>query len=244
MACHKVTVGGWPAALLVLERRGDSSPTVRTDALSPACTARERRDEREPQDCVLVHHLPAQAPAQPLMDLLLNLWPSHFPTVSVARRVCARARVWIKEVKEMRDTSVRQAWWSESLAAPQTIVFLPDYPRRSPHETKLEVLFEDEHLAVVVKEPGLRLHGGVRTLANMLAAKEQPSLSPSMQEDALASAIPLHFLEAEIGGLVLCAKTATAAALSARGESAGYSLRRRFRGIFCGMVEGSERGML
>eukprot|EP00913_Durusdinium_trenchii_P030973 g29010.t1 len=68
----------------------------------------------------------------------------------------------------------------------------------------------------------------------MLAAKEQPSLSPSMQDDALASAIPLHFLEAEIGGLVLCAKTATAAALSARGESAGYSLRRRFRGIFCG----------
>lgn len=67
---------------------------------------------------------------------------------------------------------------------------------------------------------------------------------PFRQEDALASAIPLHFLEAEIGGLVLCAKTATAAALSARGESAGYSLRRRFRGIFCGMVEGSERGML
>ncbi|CAL1145250.1 unnamed protein product, partial [Cladocopium goreaui] len=168
----------------------------------------------------------------PLTDFLLQRWPSFFSTSSVARRTVARGRVWMAEEVVQSGAPgaelgpLRQAWWSESIKG-KTILFVPDYPRRSPHETKLVVLWEDDHLAVVVKEPGLRLFGGIRTLANMLAAKEEgASLHPSKEEDALPAPVPLHFLEAEIGGCVLVAKTARAALQGLSSPS------RCFQGLF------------
>ncbi|CAL1155408.1 unnamed protein product [Cladocopium goreaui] len=236
---HKVTVGGWPAAVLVFERLdGDGRTTVRSApalAMGNSATA-----SREPKDCVLIHH--GEEADVPLTDFLLQRWPSFFSTSSVARRTVARGRVWMAEDVVQSGAPgaelgpLRQAWWSdldvdwvdwgESIKG-KTILFVPDYPRRSPHETKLVVLWEDDHLAVVVKEPGLRLFGGIRTLANMLAAKEEgASLHPSKEEDALPAPVPLHFLEAEIGGCVLVAKTARAALQGLSSPS------RCFQGLF------------
>lgn len=167
--------------------------------------------------------------AVPLVDVLLHRWPEHFPTLSVARRVVARGRVWLAEGERAAEQPLRQAWWSEA-AQGMHIVFLPDYPRRVPHEGELKVLYEDDHLAVVLKEPGLRLFGGQRTLANILAA----SSLASSEADALPAAVPVYSLEAEVAGCVLVAKTARAA-----WHFSQQAPRRTFRGLAAGHVDGN-----
>ena len=205
---HKVAVGGWPAAVLVLQRlAGDVS--TKSDRQNSA-----RAAETEPTECVLMA-CPLQD--QQLSDCLLQRWPSHFPTESVARRVTGRGRVWVK------DASVwRKGWWSEPVCQ-KTILFVPDYPRRSPHKGDLTVLCDTSQLCVVVKEPGLRLFGGVRTLQSLL----QASCLSSDLKDAFPYPQPVHFVEADVGGCVLCAKTASAAF-----ALAGSSLNRTWRGLF------------
>ncbi|CAE7426342.1 unnamed protein product [Symbiodinium pilosum] len=228
-ACYKVSVGGWPAAVLVLERLKTDLTSPRAAPETPA--ARKGKGMKgagkgqgaEPRECLLIDH-PAQSPRR-LVDFLMQRWPSHFPTESVSRRAMGRGRVWVQDSKELR---LRQAWWSEPMTM-QTIVFLPDYPRRSPYQGPLAVLYQDDHVGVVLKEPGLRIFGGARTLANLLTARSPPPLEASGLGDALPSPVPVHFLEAELGGCFLVAKTAQAAL--GLGCAAP---RRRLRALLCG----------
>lgn len=72
---------------------------------------------------------------------------------------------------------------------------------------KVPVRYEDDHLAVVEKPPGVQTNGNrFRTLERLLPA----NLAPSMEKDALTSPRPVHRLDRATGGLVLAAKTASA----------------------------------
>lgn len=235
VACHKVAVGGWPSAVLVLERTdaalSQSECADVPDAKKPAAGATKVQGKShgkgkstnapglsgggEPSECLLWLAPPWQhrLVGRTLADVLMHCWPAHFPTESVARRVTKRHRIWIREGggENLESSLFRPGRWREPILATQTLLFAPDYPRRSPHESPLKVLFENDQVAVVWKEPGLRLFGGVRTLANILGAQEKRSLMMSPASDALPAPTPVHFLEAELGGCVLVAKTASAA---------------------------------
>lgn len=214
----KVIVGGWPAAILVLRR----SSAPRSAAAAAAAGEAELPEGGEPTECVL--EMPG-VPGRQLSDFVQKVWAGHFPTESAARKATSRGRVWLLDGGGL----ARKPWWNEKLAPGSTILYLPDHPRRAPYEESLVVLYETEELAVVMKKPGLRLFGGIRTLANILAAGEHRSLRPSRRGDGLPAAAPVHYLQAEACGAVLVAKTAPAAAALSRRPP-----RRRLRAVLHG----------
>eukprot|EP00439_Symbiodinium_sp_Y106_P046428 s54_g5.t3 len=229
LACHKVGVGGWPAAVLALERRQTEPKRKVAEAeLRPgkgSGKAAKKAALGEPCECLLIER-PISCPGRRLVDLLMQRWPSHFPTESVGRRVMGRGRVWVEDPTEVPGV-LRPAWWSEPVTM-KSVVFFPDYPRRSPYAGQLTVLYQDNCVGVVVKEPGLRIFGGIRTLANLLAAWPPPLIA-STAKDALPAPVPVHFLEAELGGCFLVAKTAEAAFRLGRSPP-----RRQLRALLCG----------
>lgn len=85
---------------------------------------------------------------------------------------------------------------------------LPDSSRRAcAIPEPIPIVFEDEHLAVVVKPAGLRTSGHQRrSLTNALPTV----LQPSTEADVLNWPHPVHRLDIRTGGLVVCAKTARA----------------------------------
>ena len=73
-------------------------------------------------------------------------------------------------------------------------------------ELKLEVLFEDEHLAIIYKPAGIEVSGNRKwTLENALP----PNLKPSTEPDALKFPEPIHRLDYPTSGALLIGKTAS-----------------------------------
>ncbi|HAP70047.1 MAG TPA: RNA pseudouridine synthase [Flavobacteriales bacterium] len=73
-------------------------------------------------------------------------------------------------------------------------------------ELELEVLFEDQHLAIVYKPSGIEVSGNKKwTLENALSS----NLESSTELDALKFAEPIHRLDYPTSGALLIGKTAT-----------------------------------
>lgn len=92
---------------------------------------------------------------------------------------------------------------------PGQVLELIDLQQRAPktYHLPLDVIFEDEHLAIINKPPGIEVNGNkFKTVENALAG----SLKPSTQPDALPWARPVHRLDYSTSGLLLIAKTASA----------------------------------
>ncbi|MDX1446175.1 RluA family pseudouridine synthase [Lishizhenia sp.] len=69
---------------------------------------------------------------------------------------------------------------------------------------ELEIVYEDEYLAVINKPAGYPVSGNLyKTIHNALPH----NLKPSQQEDALAWPLPIHRLDAPTSGLLIIAKT-------------------------------------
>jgi len=82
-------------------------------------------------------------------------------------------------------------------------------PPPPPLAINVAVVYEDDHLAVVEKPPGLPVSGNFsRTLLRALPH----NLEPSAAADILRSPQPVHRLDGPTGGLVLIAKSASALA--------------------------------
>ncbi|MCR9173607.1 MAG: RluA family pseudouridine synthase [bacterium] len=72
------------------------------------------------------------------------------------------------------------------------------------YDKKIEIVFEDDYLAIVNKPAGLVVSGNqFKTLENCLVDQ----LQPSKASDALDWGLPVHRLDAPTSGLVLFAKT-------------------------------------
>jgi len=69
----------------------------------------------------------------------------------------------------------------------------------------LKVVFQDEHMAVVVKPQGIAVQGDSRSLVHCGALMEV--LTPSPLPNAIRKPRPCHRLDAPTGGLLLVAKT-------------------------------------
>ena len=76
-----------------------------------------------------------------------------------------------------------------------------------PYRLSLDVVFEDDHLAIINKPPGIEVSGNkFKTVENALSG----SLKPSAQPDALPWPRPVHRIDYSTSGLLLIAKTASA----------------------------------
>ena len=75
------------------------------------------------------------------------------------------------------------------------------------YEFDLEVVFEDEHFAIINKPAGIIVSGNTfKTIFNALPH----NLKTSSEPDALTSPTPVHRLDNQTSGLLLVAKTKTA----------------------------------
>ncbi|MDF7798897.1 RluA family pseudouridine synthase [Pontiellaceae bacterium B1224] len=119
--------------------------------------------------------------------------------------------------------------WIES---GQTIELM-DLQERPPktYLLLLDVVFEDEFLAVIKKPPGIEVSGNkFKTVENALSG----SLTPSTQSDALAWPRPVHRLDYSTSGLLLVAKTAGAQRLLGQAFE-----ERRVHKRYCAVVMGN-----
>lgn len=111
----------------------------------------------------------------------------------------------------------------------------PPGPPPPLYRCALEVVYEDDHMAVVVKPPGIATNGvWLKTLEHALPAH----LGPSPEPDALRWPRPAHRLDGPTGGLVAVGKTATALA----GLSGAFERRavaKRYRAIAIGRLSGA-----
>ncbi|MBC8319812.1 MAG: RluA family pseudouridine synthase [Bacteroidetes bacterium] len=95
---------------------------------------------------------------------------------------------------------------------------------------KLEVVFEDEHLAIINKPAGIEVSGNkYYTIQNALMT----NINPSKESDALKWPRPVHRLDVPTSGLLLVAKTALAVmTLGQRLEK--REVKKRYRAIVAG----------
>ena len=102
------------------------------------------------------------------------------------------------------------------------------------HTLALDVSFEDDHLALVDKPPGIHVSGNrSRTLEGALPDQ----LVPSGQPDALAFPRAAHRLDRRTGGLVVVAKTACC--LTELGRLFQQrQIHKRYRALVVGRLEG------
>ena len=107
---------------------------------------------------------------------------------------------------------------------------------RKPLVLDLQVVHEDEQLAVVVKPPGLLTNGNhFVTLERALASSLERSPAP----DALPWPRPVHRLDRQTGGLVVCAKTHHAQVWLGQAFEA-RRVHKRYRAILGGRLEGTH----
>jgi len=97
----------------------------------------------------------------------------------------------------------------------------------------LEVVYEDEWLAVVNKPAGIIVSGNIyKTMVNIL----QANIKPSKEDDALKWSRPVHRLDSQTSGLLLVAKTAHAQ-MSLGQQFEHKEIKKRYIAIVVGKVD-------
>jgi len=144
------------------------------------------------------HTVPKNIPKIRLLDYALSV----FTTVS------SRSSLKKKLKKEALLVDGQPGSGSNWVVANQqiTLVEIEDKPPK-PLNFKLDIVFEDEHIAIVNKPAGIEVSGNkYYTIQNALISNIKKSNEP----DALAWAKPVHRLDMPTSGLLLIAKTAKA----------------------------------
>ena len=112
-----------------------------------------------------------------LPDALMLTFPERFPSMSAARKACRKKLVHV--VLGAGDgNEVQQGLCGSEVEVGAVICVLPKCaaatlngaPRES---TVLKVIYEDDHMAVIVKPPGYAVHGrGRKTIKHILGGTD------------------------------------------------------------------------
>ena len=104
------------------------------------------------------------------------------------------------------------------------------------YRTALEVIYEDEFLAVINKPAGMAVNGNrFKTVQNALPF----NLAPSHEPDALKSPMPVHRLDAVTSGLVIAAKCRRSQVVLGR-QFETRAVKKRYRAVVQGLL--TEKG--
>ena len=172
------------------------------------------------------HIVPAIEKPQRLSEYLTGIF-EMIPTRKGIKKAILRKRICVNGV------AAATGHWVQ---AGETITLL-EVQSAPPgdYETDLEIPYEDEFLAVVVKPSGIPVSGNIlRTLYNTLGE----NLTKSTQTDALPWPLPVHRLDTATSGLVIVAKCYSARVKL--GEMlAARRITKRYRAILQGTLNGS-----
>ena len=131
-----------------------------------------------------------------LYDYASKIFPT-IPSRKAIKKAIAREEIII----DGKKTST--GWWIK----PGQIIELLESSVNPPkaYQLKLEVVYEDEYLAVINKPAGISVSGNqFRTIQNALI----DNIKPSNAKDALRWPKPVHRLDNPTSGLLIIAKTA------------------------------------
>lgn len=150
-------------------------------------------------EIIAVHKVPPGTSPQRLSEYARDLFAA-LPSRKSVKKAIKSGRLLVNG-----KPSSTGHWAKEG----EELSVIGDSEDRTEYELKLNVLYEDDFLAVVNKPADLAVSGPqARTLANALRG----NLRPSPAVDAIKYPRPVHRLDRMTGGPVLIAKTLSAAA--------------------------------
>ena len=144
------------------------------------------------------HQVPQLTKSVRFVDYVNGLF-EQLPTRNSVKKAIKRGELWLN------GSPAEQGRWLN----PGDTIALFDSQRTLPkaYEMPIEIVWEDDHLAIVHKPAGIAVNGNkFQTLENALVGK----LKPSLAIDALPWAKPVHRLDVPTSGLLVMAKAATA----------------------------------
>nr|WP_320118171.1 RluA family pseudouridine synthase [uncultured Marinifilum sp.] len=107
-----------------------------------------------------------------------------------------------------------------------------ELPISKVYELRLEVVYEDDYIAIINKPGGISVSGNqFKTVKNALPF----NLRPSMRKNALPVFNPVHRIDSATCGLLLVAKTADAA-VHLGNQFANRKIRKRYSAVVVGSV--------
>ncbi|MEL7121358.1 MAG: pseudouridine synthase, partial [Bacteroidota bacterium] len=131
-----------------------------------------------------------------LSDYAIGIFDAHLPSRKSVKKAILKGALIVNGEVGMTATWITTGDQIELIAI--------DEPTAQVFELDLEVIYEDDYLALINKPGGIPIHGHqLRTLTNALPY----NIKYSTQKDALASMRPVHRLDAATCGLLLVAKT-------------------------------------
>jgi RluA family pseudouridine synthase len=164
-----------------------------------------------------------------LLDYILEMFP-EMTTRSSAKKALKKGAVLVDG--EQRPSG----WWLKPGMKLEFFDLELTPPKTLP--MKLEVVYEDDYLAVINKPAGISVSGNKYvTVQNALMY----NLKPSASDDAMAWPKPVHRLDFPTSGLLLVAKTKTAVARLGK-QFEQKTIRKRYRAIVSGKLP--EEGII
>lgn len=113
-----------------------------------------------------------------------------------------------------------------------------ELPPSKIYELRLEIVYEDDHMAIINKPGGISVSGNqFKTVVNALPF----NLRPSLQENALPVFRPVHRIDNPTCGLLLIAKTASASAHLGK-QFEERTIQKRYRAVVIGKLP--EKGTI
>ena len=142
-----------------------------------------------------VHIVPDDVVSRRLSDYGQGIFPGLISRAGFEKAI-KRGEIYVNEKQGTTGVIVgpgmKIEYWPEEKKSPKI------------YHTSLDVIYEDEQLAVVYKPGGMVVSGNrFQTLENALPGH----LQISKEEDALAAPRPIHRLDALTSGMVIIAKT-------------------------------------
>jgi len=174
--------------------------------------------------------IPTSCSPAPLPERLQTLWPDRYQSASAAKKACRRSLVYING-DVARVTAVTAAGAEVAIVARVQAGPAAGQGRRgmAPTDHRLVVLYEDDHLAVVSKPPGV----AIPELRGLLTGALLPSRCADLEP--LWRPQHVHRLDKPTSGLVVAAKTGDALrTLSA--AFASRNVHKRYRAVVTGRL--------
>jgi RluA family pseudouridine synthase len=135
----------------------------------------------------------------------------------------------------VNENSVKTGYWLKG-GEELSLVDREKTPPKTYHK-KLDILYEDSHLAVIYKPAGLLVSGNqFKTVTNALAY----NLNPSEEVDALPWALPVHRLDKATSGLLLIAKTKKCRMLLGQQFEEGR-IQKQYHAVVLGELKGKGK---
>jgi len=159
-----------------------------------------------------------------LMDCVLKIFP-EFPTRSSIKKAIKRGEILVNEKHESSGYRIQTG----------QVISIIDMENKPPKplDLPLDIIFEDEHIAVINKPAGIEVSGNkYYSIQNALVS----NISKSVEPDALAWAKPVHRLDYPTSGLLLIAKTRSAL-VSLGKQFENRLVKKRYRALVSGRLD-------